>query len=588
MNKKFSLLALVLGFFLIAPSTLTGQDILIQVYLFQGSWMEGQPGLKQVEILSAASHPEIASIKNKADGTESDLKAAVTEILLKIHDLQTVQDLFSFVMFWNGKDAALSEPIVQPPNAFRFVLNPAPGFAQFFTLKTAVYFKEAKAASAGGTSADKERLKELWAAVGPSNYEKQMEKILDLEITLGIEDPAIVGFPCKDRTFFMMIMPTERPQPVRQVMPAYPEELRQQGVKGKATFRISINEEGTVRDVRVVKPLQPYLDSAACLALKQWTFEPVLIKGKSAPVSFNWIINFDPEKWGPIETKAANPAEAPSPKLQKILDGCAEYCRKLADAALDFICEETIKDTNYDLYIPREMKTTAPKESVRQTDGSTFITVISPRASSLPPNPYKTKTNRYVCDYQMVKKGNRIEERRVIIKENGRSAIEGKKMLEEKRFHVLRPLFASVAILDRDRQSLFSYRLLGDDRIQGKNACVIEAIPRIGAPGGVQSAKIWADQATYQILQSETQGIPVEGYEFILNEAAQIGKDPLFTMISTYQVERNGVLFPGRSSVLVEYPVNLWGRSKRTKLETEIRYDKYKFFTVETKPEIIK
>jgi hypothetical protein len=188
----------------------------------------------------------------------------------------------------------------------------------------------------------------------------------------------------------------------------------------------------------------------------------------------------------------------------------------------------------------------------------------------------------------MVKKGNRIEERRVIIKENGRSATDGKKMLEEKRFRVLRPLFASIAILDQDRQPLFSYRLLGDDRVQGKNAYVIEAIPRTGAPGGVQSAKIWADKATYQILQSETQGMPVEGYEFILNEAAQIGKDPLFTMTSTYRVERNGVLFPSRSTVLVEYPVNLWGRSKRTKLETEISYDKYKFFTVETEHKIIK
>ncbi len=391
MNKKFSLLALVLGFFLIAPSALAAQDILIHIYLFQGTWLEDQPGLKQVEVLSAASHPEISMIKNRSDGTESDLKAAATDVLLKIHDLQTVQDLFSCVIFWNGKDAALSEPVIQPPNAFRFVLKAAPGFAQFFSLKTAVYFKEAKAASAGGTSADKERLKELWAAAGPSNYEKQMEKILDLEIMLGIEDPVIVGFPCKDRTFFMMIMPTERPQPVRQVMPAYPEELRQQGVKGKAMFRISINEEGTVRDVRVVKPLQPYLDSAAAMALKQWTFKPVLIKGKSVPVSFNWTINFDPEKWGPIETKAANPAEAPSPELQKILDGCAEYCRKLADAALDFICEETIKDTNYDLYIPKEMKSTSPKESVRQTDGQTFISVISPRASSLPQIPTRLR-----------------------------------------------------------------------------------------------------------------------------------------------------------------------------------------------------
>jgi hypothetical protein len=63
--------------------------------------------------------------------------------------------------------------------------------------------------------------------------------------------------------------------------------------------------------------------------------------------------------------------------------------------------------------------------------------------SALAAGPHRTKINRYVWDYQMVKKGNRIEERRVIIRENGRSATDGKKMLEEKRFHVLRPLTES-------------------------------------------------------------------------------------------------------------------------------------------------
>jgi len=52
-------------------------------------------------------------------------------------------------------------------------------------------------------------------------------------------------------------------------------------------------------------------------------------------------------------------------------------------------------------------------------------------------------------------------------------------------------------------------------------------------------------------------------------------------------IRENGVLIPGHVNVLVVYPWNFYIQSKKIKLETEIRYDKFKFFTVETEHKII-
>ena len=59
-------------------------------------------------------------------------------------------------------------------------------------------------------------------------------------------------------------------------------------------------------------------------------------------------------------------------------------------------------------------------------------------------------------------------------------------------------------------------------------------------------------------------------------------------MMVSYGDEKNGILFPSRVTLLIEYPVNVWGVGKRTRLDTDIRYDKYRFFTVETEKAIIR
>jgi hypothetical protein len=96
------------------------------------------------------------------------------------------------------------------------------------------------------------------------------------------------------------------------------------------------------------------------------------------------------------------------------------------------------------------------------------------------------------------------------------------------------------------------------------------------------------DPGSSQILRCEIQGLPVEGYEFVFEEASRLGIRPMSEITVSYDEEKNGILFPSRLTLLIEYGVDIWGYGKRTRLDTDIRYDQYRFFTVETEKAVIK
>jgi len=602
MIKKQKILGLILSIFLLAPWVLTEEEISIRVWLFQGKWMGDEPGLKQVEILSMSSHPQISSLKDKVAGPENELRAAVIEALLKIMELRTVDDLFSFSKPWNEKVFRLNEAVRLEKETFRFTFTPRRLSPQKVDLQTAVY---RIAEIPAPRPKDKPRNEEWQKVLATGKGEDQKAKILDLELILEIGDPVIVGIPSEGQAYFMMVLLTSgaktlgqadslsKPKPSHKVIPAYPDELRQQGVEGKVELQVAIDEEGTVQGVRVVKPLHPYLDNAALQALKQWKFEPAQKNGKPISVLMTMAINFSREDYRILEETSEKKESLsrglePSSRaeLRMILEQGAAYCQKLTDSALDYICEETIHDIFYNFHDKESMeKSTIVVTLVSGSDSlSTF-------GSSFVPfhDPKRTERNKYVCDYLLVKKGEKIEERRIILKENGRKVPDRQKLLEEKRFSTLIPLLAPVRLLEKDRQSLFDYRLLKRETVKGKKAYVIEALPKSGDAGGMEYGKIWVDQSNFQILKIEIESIPLEGYESILKEITRYGMKPKFTTTYLYQVEKKGILFPRSSTIRVGYPYpGEAGAFYLKKIKTDVDYEKYRFFTVETEHQIIK
>jgi TonB family protein len=588
---------LVMGLILVVPGLLAEEKVIIRVHFFWAAWAEDHPGFKEVMVMTAASQPQIEALKAKIAGPESGLKTAAIETLMEVMNLRVVDDLLSFTKTWNGKDARVSEAVRLDQAAFLFNFNPKRLSAQKVALQSAIF----KAKETGGPRQAADALsKELLEAFLTGKVSARMEKILDQALELEVGEPAIVGIPSEDGAYFMMIVLTSGAMPsvqlefaggpkvLHQVIPAYPDELRRQGIEGQAELQVGIDEEGAVGGVKILKSLHPYLDNAAVQALKQWKYEPVYQNGVAVPAVITMTVNFTREAYRAQEEseekqKSESPGQRSSSQaeLSKILEGSAEYCDKLEGAALDYICEETIRDVFYNLMTQEEMEKSRIVISMVTGTGSVSQLGIS----RLPtPNPKRTEKNEYVCDYLLVKKGGGIEDRRIILKENGRKLPDRTKLLEEKRLSTLLPFLAPVRLVGRDRQRLFDYRLLEEEKVRGKDTYLIEAIPKAGDAAGVEYARIWVEKKSFHVLKIEITGVPIEGYESVLGELIQYNIKAKFVTTYAYQVEKKGIAFPSSVRIRVNYPMQ--GLEIESyiveKISTDLKYDKYKFFTVET------
>jgi TonB family protein len=75
--------------------------------------------------------------------------------------------------------------------------------------------------------------------------------------------------------------PDTPPSPIRRVDAIYPFEAKTQKIEGRVVVDFVVTEEGTVRDVSVVKSSpEAVFDQAAIKAIKQWKFDPGKIGGK--------------------------------------------------------------------------------------------------------------------------------------------------------------------------------------------------------------------------------------------------------------------------------------------------------------------
>jgi TonB family protein len=572
----------LVGFIIISRSILAAEDILIQVHLFRSEWKEGMPHPQQVEVLTTSSQPEMALLKEKAAGSENQLTAATIAALMDIYALGAVDDLFLHEKSWSGLRSVLLEDVIQGPQYYyRIKLTPKRISNQQIALRIVITRGKTSVASA--------------------------ETLIEKEIALDFNEPAIVVGPQKGEAFFAMALIKAKgsktiepksnkalktelvaiPRVLHEVQPSYPEELRRRRIGGVVGLLVQIDEKGTVMSVSIEQPGHSYLNYSAVQAMRQWTFEPVLIKGKAAPARFRFSFSFYPSAYEPvILSQSPWPETGPfSPDvLQRILDQCAEYCRKLAGAALDFFCEETIKETHFSMRKGLKWKTS----TIMVSSGENYEDrIIIPLDKIQIMDPAQTKRNNFLCDYQIVRKDGVLKERRILLKENGRPNADRTKLLEESRVTGLSPLFAPLKVLLPNRQPKFFFRVADEEKVQGLKAYVVEASPKSGDEDGIWAARIWVDPERSLILKCEIEGIPIDGYEDVLDDCAVLNIRPEFITTHEYRIEKGGVLFPWRSKVRIAYP-EFGPAASLPKDDIVLTYANYRFFIVETEPRIIK
>jgi protein TonB len=83
----------------------------------------------------------------------------------------------------------------------------------------------------------------------------------------------------------------QAPKKVTHVAPVYPALALAARVSGIVVLEAVIDEDGHVREVRVLRST-PLLDQAAIEAVRQWRFSPTLLNGQPVPVAMTVTVGF--------------------------------------------------------------------------------------------------------------------------------------------------------------------------------------------------------------------------------------------------------------------------------------------------------
>jgi len=126
-----------------------------------------------------------------------------------------------------------------------------------------------------------------------------MEDIYVPEVDLAAVDEAVYGIP---EGPFGVGLGGPSPMhvgsgvlPPRKILgpqPLYTEEARQGRIQGVVILEAIIDEDGSVRDVRILKGLPLGLGESAAETAKKWKFQPATLDGKPVAVFFNLTVRF--------------------------------------------------------------------------------------------------------------------------------------------------------------------------------------------------------------------------------------------------------------------------------------------------------
>lgn len=87
--------------------------------------------------------------------------------------------------------------------------------------------------------------------------------------------------------------PITEPKKLDGPNPRYPEQARAEGINGFVVMDAVIGEDGSVREVEVVRSNAEILSEAALEAVEQWTFEPATLEGVPVAVRYVLTVKFN-------------------------------------------------------------------------------------------------------------------------------------------------------------------------------------------------------------------------------------------------------------------------------------------------------
>jgi len=352
----------------------------------------------------------------------------------------------------------------------------------------------------------------------------------------------------------------------------YPELLKQENLAARFTIFIHLDTKGRVVFAGVDKSQYPDLRKSIEEAMKKWIFQPTTHEIDSIYIASFAQIIFIPEENGISSTTTENDDQENADEYEKglkeeksLLIALADYSQKMREGAPDYVCTEKIDETIN--IVKRELVNVMAVGSGGSYNRNEEWDLIM--------SGFKKES--YLYDYQVIRDKSAVAEKRVLLGKTGDEALT--------LSYSLFPMTFPSRILSRENRVFYSFRILGEDDIQGKNAICLEVSPR--SRKARYSGKIWVEKETGRLLKIEMATNILEGFPEILEECSRKFLKPHFSFSFEYGLERNGLLYPRKAKAKIEYSGFTYTK-KDLKAEAEFLYSNYRFFKVATQDEIKK
>ncbi len=262
-------------------------------------------------------------------------------------------------------------------------------------------------------------------------------------------------------------------------------------------------------------------------------------------------------------SQTGDPKTSNQDELTQILEKSAEYCKKLSSAVLDFICNEKISE---------EINSgeSGGARLVEETDYGAIYDVTIP----------KNEKNTYIYDYQMIRKDNKISDRRILLRENGDKKNEVDVQIKTKRFKHHNLIFGPIALLAELMQPQYNYKIIEREKFKGDKVVVIEATPKNTNKTDNPYGKLWIKEDDFSIVKIEWNQDSLPNQDFFVEDAEKFNSRPEIKIYTEYAFEKNGIRFPSKYSVIETY----YRKGKKNFIRSRmfVTYKDYKFFTVES------
>ena len=250
-------------------------------------------------------------------------------------------------------------------------------------------------------------------------------------------------------------------------------------------------------------------------------------------------------------------------RLAEILEATGEYCERVKQMALQYICLEKITD-------------------IENFFGGMSLSSELQRENMIF-NVQRTRRQTYTYDYQLINRGDELSEQRIMLEKNGRKRYQENADLSHLKYFSQFLIYGPVGFLSRYWQSLFTYTYIDEDKINGEPVVIIQAVPNEVRLDNSNTGRIWVNK-DFQILRVEWEPSSIQNYEdeIIDSKRGNFRKTVVWTV--DYSVEKNGIRFPGQQFIQEIFFQDSSNGIRRKAVKREIRflYDNYKYFNVDT------